>query len=138
MNKPQKYIISFLPAAIFLFNQILIMFIRPIIPANRFELLSEIFGWLPNYLASVGFVLMSMLLLIIIKELKLDKKYARYYNIYMIFISVIALFGFIWWENQQKNNSMIYDLKDIYATVCGVITGYSIFLILYFKHKFNN
>lgn len=135
MSKLQQRFFTFLPAFILLVNQIIIMFIRPTFGQVKYGFVSDVLGWLPNYLAPLGFVTLGMLLIILLIELKIEAKFSRFYNIYMIFISVIALIGFIWWEYIQKRNSLVFDIADIYATICGVLTGYLIFLLLYVNRK---
>jgi hypothetical protein len=138
-NKPESQIKSgffyFVPVLIFIINDIIRDYIRPIYGERKFGIWSIILGWMPNYLAGLGMVMIGIILFRLILDFNEGNNYYRYKYQYISLISVITIIGLTWWEYEQKNGRLIFDLNDIYATICGVLTGYIIFIILIFKGK---
>ena len=134
MNKNKLLIFYFSPVLIFFANEVFMSYIRPIYGLRKYGLLSTILGWLPNYFAAFGFILLGLILFKFIIDINKNKNYYSYIYKYMSLISFISLTGLIWWEFEQKNGKLIYDINDIYATIGGVLCGYLIFLILKFKN----
>jgi hypothetical protein len=130
LNKIQQFIFYFSPAIIFFANDIVRNYLRPIYGLRKFGLLSNILGWLPNYFAGFGFVLLGLISFKFFIEITKHKNYYNYFYKYMNLITVLSAVGLIWWEFEQKKGKLIYDKNDIYATIGGVLSGYAIFLIL--------
>jgi hypothetical protein len=134
MNKKQQFLFYFSPAIIFFANDFVRSYLRPIYGFRKYGLFSNILGWLPNYFAGLGFVLLGLISFRFIIEITKHKNYYKYYYNYMNLITVLSAVGLIWWEFEQKNGKLIYDKNDINATIVGVLSGYLIFLILMFRN----
>ena len=133
MKKIKLILFYFSPVIIFFANDIVRSYLRPIYGLRKYGCISTVLGWLPNYFAGFGFVLLGLILFKFIIDLFKDKNYYSYIYKYMTLITILSAVGLILWEFAQKNGKLIYDINDIYATIGGLLTGYLIFLILMLK-----
>jgi uncharacterized membrane protein len=138
MRKKQQYFLYFSPLIIFFANDFVRNNLRPKYGADKYELLSVILGWLPNYLAGLGFVLLGLAAAKLISEINKRRISHKHLLWFVTLVSVISAAGLIWWEFEQKSGKLIYDMNDIFATIGGVLSGYVAFLILLFKDSFGS
>lgn len=136
MNKKQQLLFYFSPVVIFSANDFVRSYLRPIYGLSKYDLLSNILGWLPNYFAGLGFVLLGLISFKLISDISKNKAFNKHIYNYMTLISIISAVGLIWWEFEQKNGNLIYDKNDIFASIGGVSSGYLVFIILTFKNFF--
>lgn len=129
MSKIKLVFFYFSPVLIFFANDI-VRNIRPFLGQSKYVFLSLIFGWLPNYLAALGFVLLGQICLKFYLEISGNKNYRQYIYKFMGLIVVVTTAGLIWWEFEQKIGQLVFDKNDIYATIGGALTGYLFFFIL--------
>lgn len=135
MTKSTKRFFLLLPAIIIIANEVIRTYIRPIYGKQEFGIISEILGWLPNFLASLGFITIGISLAILIQDIS-NKPLTKKQSILVLSIFiVIGLLGFIGHEINQKETELFYDLNDIYATVIGVLAGSLLFYFTIIKNK---
>jgi hypothetical protein len=139
MNKSkmtlQKGINAFLPAFIFISNELIRTYIRPIYGQTKYGMISAILGWLPNLFAGLGITLLGGLILILIGELKIETSIKLRIFIIVIFF-IISVIGLIIHEITQKGSVLYYDVNDIWASIAGALLGCIVLLVQNLKlHK---
>lgn len=133
MAQQKGKLVFFLPISILILNELIRTFLRPIYGQRRYGLLSEILGWLPNFLGSISLMSIAIVIVIIIQGSS-DKPLSRKYKVLILFAAtVIGLTGFILHEMSQKRTGLIFDISDIYATVAGIFFGASLFYFMLLK-----
>lgn len=123
MKNSKKIALYLLPTLVFVANELIRTFIRPLGSVQNNETLSTIFGWLPNFLAGFGMMTFSIFLLTF-EELKIALT-PKIKIFTLIALAVIALAGLIWHEVTQKGTGLHYDVNDIWATIAGVALGFA-------------
>ena len=132
--KRRKKIIVFLPAVIFISNEFIRTYIRPVYGKKEYGLLSDILGWLPNYLAAFGIVSTAIVVVQVLESV--GKTLAKKQKMkVLIGVSFIALLGLIGHEFGQKGSGLFYDIEDIYATIAGTLTGDLLYYLLIIKPR---
>jgi hypothetical protein len=128
-------LIFFLPISILMLNELIRTFLRPIYGQRRYGLLSEILGWLPNFLGSISFMSIAIVIVTIIQGSS-DQPLSRKYRVLFLFAAiVIGLTGFILHETSQRRTGLTFDISDIYATVAGIFLGASLFYFMLINKK---
>ena len=127
MTKRNKNILFLLPIFTIFGNEWIRTFIRPKYGKKEFSLISEILGWLPNFLAAFGFLTMGVSLIIILQDASQKQLTKRQGNLVLIVLVLMGLIGFIGHEVTQKGTGLIYDINDIYATFAGIALGSFLF-----------
>lgn len=135
MAQQKGKLVFFLPISILILNELIRTFLRPIYGQRRYGLLSEILGWLPNFLGSISLMSIAIVIVIIIQGSS-DKPLSRKYKVLILFAAtLIGLTGFILHEMSQKGTGLIFDISDIYATVAGIFFGASLFYFMLLNKK---
>jgi len=135
MAQQKGKLVFFLPISILILNELIRTFLRPIYGQRRYGLLSEILGWLPNFLGSISLMSIAIVIVIIIQGSS-DKPLSRKYKVLILFAAtLIGLTGFILHEMSQKGTGLIFDISDIYATVAGIFFGAPLFYFMLLNKK---
>jgi H+/Cl- antiporter ClcA len=135
MTRQKSKLIFFLPALILILNELIRTFLRPIYGRRKYGLLSETLGWLPNFLAPLGFMSMAIVTVILV-EGSSDKLVSKKSKLLLLFaFTIIGLTGFLVHEMTQKGTGLTFDVDDIYATVAGVFLGAYLFYLVLLKKK---
>ena len=122
-KKISKKLFTFLPAIIFISDELIATYIRPVFGLRKFGLISNILGWLPNFNAGLGMTLLGG---IIISEVvnKVKVKIEVKLKIALIlFVLIMTIFLLVRHEINQIGTGLCYDIADIYATIIGSILG---------------
>jgi len=127
MNKRNKNIFFLLPIILIFGNELIRTFIRPKYGKKEFGLISEILGWLPNFLAAFGFLTMGISLIIIAQDVSQKQLTKKQGYLMLIVLVIIGLIGFLGHELTQKGTGLVYDVNDIYATIVGIALGSFLF-----------
>lgn len=128
MQMNRKSLFYILPAFIFISNELIRTYIRPEYGKKKYGLLSEILGWLPNFLAGFGIIAFAVGIVVFIEELN-GKKFGQKAKIIgLFFTTLVAGTGLIIHEISQKSGGLYYDIDDIFATIVGIAFG----IILYY------
>lgn len=123
MQMNRKSLFYILPALIFISNELIRTYIRPEYGKKKYELISEILGWLPNLLAGFGIMAFAVGIVVFIEELN-GKKFGQKTKIIgLFFTTLIAGTGLIIHEISQKSGGLYYDIDDIIATIVGIALG---------------
>lgn len=131
--KQKKRLVLFLPALILILNELIRTFLRPIYGQRKYGLLSEILGWLPNFLAPLGFMSFAIVI-VTLMEGSSDKPVSKKSKLLLLFaFTFIGLAGFLLHEMTQKGTGLIFDINDIYATVAGILLGVYLFYFILLK-----
>ena len=130
MTQQKSRLILFLPALILILNELIRTFLRPIYGQRQYGLLSDILGWLPNFLAPLGFMSIAIVIVILVQSSS-GKPIPKKYKILLLFVfTIVGLTGFLLHEMTQKGTGLIFDIADIYATVAGIFLGAYLFFLL--------
>ena len=127
MTKSQKRYYSLLPTGILICSELIRTYIRPIYGLKKFGMISEILGWLPNFLAPLGFITIGIPIVILIEDISSKQITKRQSILLLIALTVVGLLGFIGHEVTQKGTGLFYDVNDIYATCIGIFFGALLF-----------
>lgn len=138
MTKTKKRLFYILPAFIFILNEAIRTYIRPVYGQKKYGLLSEILGWLPNLLAGLGILSLGISLILLLQDIK-DETIAKKTKLFLlIVISFASLTGLILHEITQKGTGLYYDLQDILASIAGVGLGCILYyFVLLRENKIN-
>lgn len=133
---PQKSkLIFLLPVLILTLNELIRTFLRPIYGQKKYGFLSEVLGWLPNFLASLSFMSIAIVTIIIMQGSS-DKPISRKHKILFLFASsALGLTGFLLHEMSQKGTGLTFDVGDIYATIAGIFLGAALFYFMLLNKK---
>jgi hypothetical protein len=123
MTTNQKRIFSVVPLFIFVLNELIRAYVRPVYGQKQYGLISDVLGWLPNLLAAWGVMTLGASLLLLFQELSKTHFSRRAIILFVVLINFVALTGLIIHEVTQKGTGLYYDVQDIYATIIGVVTG---------------
>jgi hypothetical protein len=135
MTRLKSNLIVLLPTAIFIINELTRTFIRPTYGQRKYGLLSDILGWLPNFLGSLGFMTIAIVLVPMWQGL-FNKPISKQQKVLLLLaFTIIGLLGFLLHEITQKGTGLFYDVADIYATLAGIFSGGLIYIILFFKKE---
>jgi hypothetical protein len=130
MTQQKSRLILFLPALILILNELIRTFLRPIYGQTKYGLLSDILGWLPNFLAPFGFMSIAIVIVIIMQDAS-GKPVSKKFIILLSFVFIIiGLTGFLLHEIAQRGTGLTFDMADIYATLAGIFFGACLFLLL--------
>lgn len=124
MTATQRRGLLWLPAAIFILNDLIRTYVRPVYGRRQYGPLSWVLGWLPNLLAPIGFVGIGMLVVLLLQSQQQGQLVARRWRWWLLLALVVAsLVGFIQHEFAQRGSGLYYDVDDIWATVAGTALG---------------
>lgn len=127
MTKSQKRFFSVLPAIILISSELIRTYLRPVYGLKKYGVISEILGWLPNFLAPLGFITIGITVVILMEDIS-SKQFTKQQSILLLMaLSVVGLLGFIGHEVTQKETGLVYDVNDIYATCVGTLFGALLF-----------
>lgn len=134
MKNSTKIVLSFFPALVFIANELIRTYIRPLEAVQNNDTLRTVFGWLPNLLAGFGMMTFGIFLLTF-EQLKIALT-PKIKIFTLIGLAIIALAGLIWHEVTQKGTGLYYDINDIWATIAGVALGFAFcYAILVRRHN---
>ena len=127
MIRPSKNIndslFSFIPAIIFISDELIATYVRPVFGLKKYGAASTILGWLPNFNAGLGMTLLGGIIVSgIIKRTKLEVR-SKVKIMSILIVLVSTLFLLIRYELNQKETGLYYDINDIYATIAASILG---------------
>ena len=127
MIRPSKNIndslFSFIPAVIFVSDELIATYVRPVFGLKKYGAASTILGWLPNFNAGLGLTLLGGIIVSgIIKRTKLEVS-SKVKIMSILIVLVGTLFLLIRYEINQKETGLYYDINDIYATIAASILG---------------
>jgi hypothetical protein len=135
MTQQKNKLILFLPALILILNELIRSFLRPVYGQRKYGLLSDVLGWLPNFLASLGFMSIGIVLIIIVQDAS-GKSVPKKYKILLSFaFTIIGLTGFLLHEMTQKGTGLTFDVADIYATIAGISLGVLITKLIFIDER---
>lgn len=122
-KKNQKVLFTLLPAIIFISDELIATYVRPILGLKKYGLISNILGWLPNFNAGLGMTLLGGVILSeVVSKAKIEIRLKVKINIFLI-VLIITILLLIWHEINQIGTGLHYDIADIYASIAGAILG---------------
>ena len=117
--------LSLLPAAVFISNELIRTYVRPVYGRRQYGLLSTVLGWLPNFLAAFGFMALGLAVMRLV--LHQYPATVRYRGWVLAGLVVVCLAGFGQHEFAQQGTGLYYDLNDLYATAAGTALGAALY-----------
>jgi len=123
MTKTTSRIFQVVPALVFIGNELIRTYVRPIYGQKKYGILSEVLGWLPNLLAGFGIITLAIAVIILVQIIDTKALSTRMKWLVLILSAFIALAGLILHEVFQKNTGLYYDIQDIIASITGVALG---------------
>lgn len=134
MKSKARALLYLLPAAIFFGNSLVTEGLRPAFRSGAHPHLAFVLGWMPNYLAGLGFMVLGAALLALAGDLTRDARLPGLAHPFMLLTAAVSLVGLIGWEFAQLSGGLVFDVHDILATVGGVLTGYGLFVVVHRRH----
>lgn len=134
MKSKGRAVLYLLPAVISVGNSLVIEGVRPAFRSGSHPRLAFVLGWLPNYLAGLGFMVLGVAFLALVGDLTRDARVPGLAHPFMLLIAAVSLVGLIGWEFAQLSGKLVFDVNDILATVGGVLTGYGLFVVAHRRH----
>ena len=127
MIRPSKSnndsLFSFIPAIIFISDELIATYVRPVFGLKKYGAASTILGWLPNFNAGLGMTILGGIIVSgIIRRSKLEVS-GKVKIMLKSIVLVGTLFLLIRHELNQKETGLYYDINDIYATIAASILG---------------
>jgi hypothetical protein len=120
-KKISKKLFTFLPAIIFISDELIATYIRPVFGLRKFGLISNILGWLPNFNAGLGMTLLGGIIISeVVNKVKIEVKLKI---ALILFVLIMTIFLLVRHEINQIGTGLCYDIADIYATIIGSILG---------------
>lgn len=131
MPRPTKiragsWVAIFAPLLVFSMLDVVRGVLRPRFGTAEHGLTSGILGWLPNYLAGLGFVLLVIATLSLVDALGGLPVLTRYRGWLIGFAAVASAAGLCAWELAQLEGNLVFDVADIWASIGGATTGWLI------------
>ncbi|RZL44798.1 MAG: hypothetical protein EOP00_18985 [Pedobacter sp.] len=123
MTKTTSRIFQFLPAIVFIGNELIRTYLRPIYGQKKYGIISHILGWLPNLLAGFGIITLVISVIILVQMLDAKALSIKLKWLILIVCAFVSLAGLILHEVFQKNTGLHYDVQDIIASIAGVVLG---------------
>lgn len=133
MTKTATRIFYVIPTLIFIINEGIRTYIRPIYGQKKYGLISEILGWLPNFLAGLGLMTLGITIVLLTQHITNQGISLKAKVILLVIISAVALTGLILHEISQKDTGLYYDSQDIFATIAGVVLGGILYFLVLLK-----
>lgn len=116
-------IFQIIPALVFIGNELIRTYIRPIYGQKKYGIISEILGWLPNLLAGFGIITLAIAAIILAQSIEAKALPMKMKWLVLILSAFVALTGLVLHEVFQKNTGLYYDVQDIMASIAGVVIG---------------
>lgn len=116
----------FAPLLVFSMLDVVRGVLRPRFGTAEHGLTSDILGWLPNYLAGLGFVLLVNATLSLVDALGGLPVLTRYRGWLIGLAAVASAAGLCAWELAQIGGNLVFDVADIWASIGGATTGWLI------------
>ena len=135
MAKTKERLFYFLPPLLFLTNEAVRTYIRPIYGQKKYGIWSEILGWLPNFLAGLGIMALGIGMVLFSQSISDKTVPKKTKTIILIALTAIALTGLILHEITQKGTGLYYDNQDIFATIAGVFLGVVLYYLVLLRNK---
>lgn len=126
MKKIAEAIFTFLPLILFATSNLIITKLRPVYGLKKYGLISDILGWLPNFISSFGFMILGIVIFKISFQIRKKTWSKKSGIIFSVIWTIICLLGFIINEFSQKGTRLYFDVNDIFATITGTFLGISI------------
>lgn len=123
MKKIQETIFSFSPLILFATSNLIITKIRPVYGLKKFGIISDILGWLPNFVSSFGFMLLGIVIFKISFQIRKKNWSKKNGIIFSTIWTIICLLGFTINEFSQKGTKLYFDVNDIFATIASTFLG---------------
>ena len=134
MKSNARAFLYLLPAVVFFGNSLVIEGLRPALRSGSHPYLAFVLGWMPNYLAGLGFMVLGVAILALAGNLTRDARLPGLAHPFMLLMAAVSLLGLIGWELAQLSGGLVFDVHDILATVGGVLTGYGLFVVAHRRH----
>lgn len=134
MKSNRRTFLYLLPAVVFFCNGLVIESLRPAFRSGSHPYLAFVLGWMPNYLAGLGFMALGIAILALAGDLTRDARLPGLAHPFMLLVAAGSLLGLIGWEFAQQAGRLVFDVDDILATVGGVLTGYGLFVVAHRRH----
>ncbi len=134
MKSNRRAVIYLLPAMVLFCNSLVIEVLRPAFRSGAHPYLAFVLGWMPNYLAGLGFVVLGAALLALAWDLTRNARLPGLAHPLMLLMAAVSSLGLIGWEFAQRSGRLVFDVHDILATVGGVLTGYGLFVVAHRRH----
>lgn len=134
MKSKGRVLLYLFPAVVFFANSLVIEGLRPAFRSGSRPSLSFVLGWMPNYLAGLGFMVLGVAILALAGDLTRDARLPGLAYPFMLLVAAVSLIGLIGWELAQLSGRLVFDVHDILATVGGVLTGYGVFVVAHRRH----
>ena len=135
MTKTKERLFYFLPPLIFLTNEAVRTYIRPIYGQKKYGIWSEILGWLPNFLAGFGIMALGIGIVLFSQNISDKTVPKKTKTIILITLTATALTGLILHEVTQRGTGLYYDTQDIFATIAGVFLGVMLYYFMLLRNK---
>lgn len=111
------------PAITLLTTELIRVFIRPIYGQAKFGIVSTILGWLPNFLGSLGYMLLCNLTIAMLVNTSGKNLSKKNLITLLLGFTVFGLIGFTVHELNQDGKRLFYDINDVYASIAGILVG---------------
>lgn len=134
MKSKARAFLYLLPALVFFGNSLVIEGLRPAFRSGAHPYVVFVLGWMPNYLAGLGFMVLGAAILAFAGDLTRDARLPGLAHRFMLLVAAVSLIGLIGWEFAQLSGRLVFDVHDILATVGGVLTGYVLFVVAHRRH----
>ena len=130
-------VLSCIPLFLFVAMELIRSFVRPVFGQRKSGIISNILGWLPNFLAASAIISLGALVIILIDQ-NINKPFSQKQNLLLLItVSVVSLAGLITHEITQKGTGLYYDVNDIYATIAGTILGFVCYYLILIRRAGN-
>lgn len=134
MKSSLRGFLYLLPAVVFFGNSVVIDILRPSFRSGSHPHVAFVLGWMPNYLAGLGFMVLGIAILALAGDLTRDTRLPGLAHPFMLLMAAATLLGLIGWELAQLSGRLVFDVHDVVATVGGVLTGYGLFGVARRRH----
>ena len=127
MKSNARAFLYLLPAVVFFGNSLVIEGLRPALRSGSHPYLAFVLGWMPNYLAGLGFMVLGVAILALAGNLTRDARLPGLAHPFMLLMAAVSLLGLIGWELAQLSGGLVFDVHDI-------LTGYGLFVVAHRRH----
>jgi hypothetical protein len=134
MKSKARAVLYLLPAVVFFGNSLVIEGLRPAFRSGSHPYVAFVLGWMPNFLAGLGFMVLGAAILAFAWDLTRDARLPGLAHPFMLLVAAVSSLGLVGWEFAQLSGRLVFDVHDLLATVGGVLTGYGLFVVAHRRH----